>query len=76
MLALLATAVLAFACGWFLAAFAITNGLRSDIRKLDIERDSIDRQKRMIDAFLDDQVEDKRVELQLGRHKSLTGVLS
>ena len=70
------TAAFAFASGWFLASLAITNGLRDDIAKLDIERDSIDRQRRMIDAFLDDQVEDKRVELQLGRHKSLTSVLS
>ena len=62
--------------GWACASYLITRSLRDDIERLDMERDSIERQKKMIDAFLDGQVEDKRVMFDLGAHRRKTGAVS
>ena len=63
-------------CGYFVASMLITRSLEDDIERLDLERDSIERQKKMIDAFLDGQVEDKRVMFDLGAHRRKTGAVS
>ena len=64
-----ATAVLAFAAGWFLAAIAITNGLKSDIRKLDRERQELDDEREALAVAW--TTTEPPVILDLGAHKRI-----
>ncbi len=62
--------------GWACASYLITRSLRDDIERLDMERDSIERQKRMIDDFLDGVADGKSIAWDLGAHRRKTGAIS
>jgi len=72
----LLTAGLFASLGYFVASWFITRSLADDIARLDLERNSIERQKQMIDAFLDGVADGKRFAWDLGGHKRLPRVLS
>jgi hypothetical protein len=72
--ALLVTAVFAFAAGWFLACYFVTTHLHRDIADLDAERRELEDEREELNrAWLTAAVviPEQRVELDLGSHRRI-----